>query len=109
MKVLGADGEVGGTVTDVWVDRAEPQIRYLELEVKGAQGAARRVLLPINFARVKRAQGEVLVKSILGRHFANVPGLAKPDQVTLREEDKVCAYYAGGTLYAKAERAEPLL
>ena len=34
--VYGIDGEVGGTVVDVWMDRSEPQIRYLELEVAGA-------------------------------------------------------------------------
>ncbi len=44
MTVIGLDGEVGGTVTDVWVDRAEPQIRYLELKV--AQGG-KQALLPI--------------------------------------------------------------
>ena len=28
MRVLGADSEVGGVVTDVWVDRAEALIRW---------------------------------------------------------------------------------
>lgn len=65
------------------------------------------VLLPMNFVKVKRKQGHLKVVSILGRHFAHVPRLAKPDQVSLREEDKICAFYAGGTLYAQAERAEP--
>ena len=32
MPVIGADGKVAGTVTELWVDRAEPQIRYLEVE-----------------------------------------------------------------------------
>jgi photosynthetic reaction center H subunit len=49
------------------------------------------------------------VKSILGSQFATVPGLANPDQVTRREEDKIMAYYAGGHLYATAARAEPLI
>jgi len=38
-----------------------------------------------------------------------VPGLAQADQVTLLEEEKVMAYYGAGTLYATADRAEPLL
>jgi photosynthetic reaction center H subunit len=123
MKVVGADGAVGGTVTDVWVDRAEPQIRYLEMQVEGGGPAAagepgkpgakkaggRTVLVPINFTRISGKRREVKVEAILGRHFANVPVLANPDRVTFREEDKVCAYYAAGKLYAKAERAEPLL
>jgi photosynthetic reaction center H subunit len=39
MLVIGADREIAGVVTDVWVDRAEALIRYLEVEV-GATGAA---------------------------------------------------------------------
>ena len=38
MQVIGADSETGGVVTDVWVDRAEALIRYLEVEVAPADG-----------------------------------------------------------------------
>lgn len=103
-SVYGADGKVAATVVDIWVDRAEPQIRYFEIDVSG-----RRVLLPINFTRISRDGERVLVASINSYHFADVPGLANPDQVTLQEEDKVCAYYGGGHLYATPARAEPLL
>jgi len=149
LPVLGADGEVGGTVKDIWVDVSEPQIRYLELALSASApepepepeivmavsdadpadpdaevvaapvirrpapkkpvAAPQAVMLPMNFARVSRKERQIKVASILGRHFANVPRLSKPDQITLREEDKICAYYAGGTLYAQAERSEPLL
>ena len=44
MKVMGADSEAGGVVTEVWVDRAEALIRYLEVEVTTSAGA-KRVLL----------------------------------------------------------------
>jgi len=104
LPVVGYDGEVGGTVTDVWVDRSEPQLRYYELSVAGG----RSVLLPIQMLRIK-GKGEkrrVIVSSILGAQFANVPGLANPDQITLAEEDRVCAYYAAGQLYAKPSRTE---
>ena len=37
--VYGVDGEVGGTVVDVWLDLSEPQIRYLEVEVAGGGDA----------------------------------------------------------------------
>lgn len=107
MSVIGADGRSGGTIVDVWVDRSEPQVRYLEVEVPLKDNGARRVLLPINLARV--TGGEVRVKSILSTQFADVPGLRNPDQVTLREEDKICAYYAGGNLYADIRRQEPVL
>jgi photosynthetic reaction center H subunit len=106
MPVIGADGKVGGTVRDAWVDRSECVIRYLEVET-GSGSAARRVLLPLNFARVTRAG--VLVKSITAAHFAKVPGLRNPDAVTLLEEDKIVGYYGGGHLYALPQRAEPLI
>jgi len=108
MQVVGADKAVGGVVTDVWVDRSEPQIRYLEVEAS-AGGVKRHVLLPINFARIDGGRRQVRVASILGRHFAEVPGLAHPDRVTLLEEDRICAYYAGGHLYATPARMGPLL
>lgn len=104
LPVVGADGEVGGTVVEMWVDVAESLFRYYELEVAGS---GRRVLLPMNFARCKR--DKVKVGAILGRQFADVPGTRSLDQVTMLEEEKIQAYYGGGTLYAEPSRAEPLL
>jgi photosynthetic reaction center H subunit len=108
MAVIGADGAVGGTVADAWVDRSEALLRYLEVEVPAAAGG-RRVLLPVNFTRIDGRRRQVKVKSILGRQFAEVPGLHNPEQVTLREEDRIAAYYGGGTLYASASRMGPVL
>jgi photosynthetic reaction center H subunit len=106
MPVIGADGEIGGTVREVWVDRAEMLIRYLEV---GVAGAERNVLLPMTMARINKNRGWVLVQSILGRQFADAPVLANPDQVTKLEEDKIVGYFGGGNLYATAARQEPLL
>lgn len=106
MDVVGGDGQVGGTVHDVWVDRAEPQIRYLEVKVSGS---GRQVLVPIALASIERRQRYVYVRSILGAQFAAAPGLGNPDQVTLLEEDRISAYYAGGTLYAEPSRLGPIL
>lgn len=103
LPVYGADMVEGGTVVDLWVDRAEMLFRYVELQTNGG----RRVLLPINFARVQ--QRRVLVRSILGQHFADVPGTRQPELVTMLEEEKIMAYYGAGTLYATADRQEPLL
>jgi photosynthetic reaction center H subunit len=102
--VYGADRVQAGEVSDIWVDRSEPQIRYLEVAVADSD---QRVLLPITFARVRASDGSVHVRSILAQHFADVPTTASPDQVTLQEEDKICAYYGGGTLYALPQRQEP--
>ncbi len=106
LQVVGADGKGGGTVTDVWVDRSEMLFRYLEVAVPVA-GGMRNVLIPINFARITRRQ--VGVVSIMGHHFAQVPTTKHPDQVTLLEEEKIMAFYGGGTLYAHPSRKEPLL
>jgi photosynthetic reaction center H subunit len=108
MQVVGADKKVAGTVRDVWVDRAEVLIRYLEVEV-ATPGGLRRVLLPTNFSRIDAGRRTVNVKSILAQHFANVPGTKSPDQITRLEEERVCAYYAGGHLYATPQRAESVL
>jgi photosynthetic reaction center H subunit len=106
LPVIGADGAIAGTVKELWVDRAEVMFRYLEVEVPVA-GGSRRVLLPINFARI--GDQKVSVRSILASQFAQVPGTRHPDTVTLLEEDKIMGYYGGGTLYATPDRQEPLL
>ena len=103
LPVVGADGEVGGTVVDLWIDLSEMMFRYIELKTAGG----RHVLLPMNFARVRRH--EVKVHSVHGHHFAAVPGTQLPDQITFLEEEKIMAYYGAGTLYADPSRAEPLL
>jgi len=103
LPVIGDDGVVGGTVVDVWVDRSEVIVRYLEVETD----IGRQVLLPMNFARVQR--NAVKVKSILGHHFVDVPLTRQRDQLTLLEEEKIMAYYGAGTLYATPSRREPLI
>jgi photosynthetic reaction center H subunit len=114
MKVVGNDGAVVGTVTDLWVDTPEIMVRYFEVELAGGapapatkagEGAApaagrKRVLLPVNFAHVAKKKGQVEVAAIPGKLFAQVPVTKKPDQVTMLEEEKICAYYGGGFLLA---------
>jgi photosynthetic reaction center H subunit len=100
---MACDGKQGGTVVDLWVDRAEPLFRYAEVDV----GEGTR-LLPMTMARVSK-DGTVQVKSIRSDQFVQVPKLANPDQVTLQEEDKITAFYGGGTLYATPDRKEPWL
>ena len=108
MTVVGADGQAGGVVRDVWVDQSEYLIRYFEVET-GSKGKKRNVLLPATLARVVGDSQQVRVKSILGHQFASVPAQKKPDVVTRLEEEKIFGYYGAGTLYATPQRAEPLL
>ncbi|MCW6507308.1 photosynthetic reaction center subunit H [Lichenifustis flavocetrariae] len=108
MVVIGADKKRAGVVSDLWIDLAEPQIRYLQVTVD-AEAGTREVLLPMTFARISDNRREVKVKSILARHFATVPATKSLDQVTKREEDRICAYFGSGHLYAKPSRLGPIL
>lgn len=101
LPVMGADFQQAGVVREVWVDRMEMLIRYLEVET----AAGRRALLPVPFARIGRKQ--VDVKSIHSHQFANVPATKSMEQITLLEEEKVSAYYGAGTLYADPQRLGP--
>ncbi len=104
--VVGGDGLVAGTVTDVWVDTAEPQVRYYEMRVE-ANG--RSVLVPYGFVKVRTRKRVLGVHALYARHFAEVPAIRSADMITLREEDQVMAYFAGGLLWADPRRSEPLL
>jgi photosynthetic reaction center H subunit len=106
LPIYGDDNIRGGTVVDLWVDRSEAIFRYLEVEVPIA-GGSRRVLVPMTLVKVR--DRFVDVASILGKHFADVPATKQPEQITRREEDIICAYYAAGTLYATPARQEPLV
>ena len=105
MLVLGADNAVAGSVSDIWVDRAEWTIRYLEV----ALNSGGTVLLPITGALIRKARRHVLVDAITAAQFDGVPRLSNPDQVTFYEEERIVAYYGGGYLYATPARAEPFL
>ncbi len=103
LPVMGGDHVQAGIVREVWVDQAEFMFRYLEVETT----AGKRVMLPVPFARIGRKQ--VDVKSLYAKHFAGVPGLKSPDRITFMEEERICAYYGAGTLYADPKRGEPIL
>jgi photosynthetic reaction center H subunit len=104
--VLGTDGVIAGSIVDVWVDRAEVMIRYLEV---GLADGSRNVLLPMTMAVINKRLRLVKVDAITAAQFADVPGLANPDEVTFYEEERITAYYGAGFLYATPDRAEPLL
>ncbi len=103
MKVVGLDYEVAGTVSEIWADRSELIIRYLEVDAGG-----RSVLVPMTLCSVHGSRGEVEVDSVRAAHFAKAPTIVGPDQVTLLEEDKIVAFFAGGHLYGSPDRMEPL-
>ncbi len=108
MDMVGADGVVGGRVIDAWVDQAEAMLRYFEVSV-GEGEEAKNVLVPATFCDVQRGTGRIVVEAIMGGQFGGVPVTKKADQVTFLEEEKIVAYFGGGTLYADPSRSEPLL
>ncbi|GGI87651.1 photosynthetic reaction center subunit H [Polymorphobacter multimanifer] len=103
LPVIGLDGEVAGTISDLWVDRAEHIIRYYEVALTGGG----TVTMPQAVARVKARH--VHCDAILAAQFAGAPQLKSADQITLLEEEKVQAYFGAGYLWATEERAEPIL
>ncbi len=113
LSVVCTDDKVAGQVSDVWIDRSEDMIRYLEVKAGG-----KSVLLPITMAQfrpatkasasepmAKRVGGhEVFVDSVTASQFQNAPSPRSGSSVTLREEDQITAYFGAGHLYAKPDR-----
>ena len=121
MEVYGANGNLAGTVSDIWVDCSETFIRYLEVELVDK---SRRVLLPMMLVKFRPARQdtgtiaervgrtrkrEITVQAVLATQFAAAPELNNPDQVTLLEEDKIMGYFGGGHRYAVPGRLGPIL
>ncbi len=104
LPVTAGDGAIVGKIVDMWLDEPEQLVRYLEIELDAEFGEGTR-LVPLTLARILR--NEVRVKSIYGAHFGGVPKTKAPNQVTKLEEDMICAYYGGGTLYADEARLNP--
>lgn len=98
LPVQAGDLEVVGRISDMWVDAPEQLVRYLEIELNS--GTKR--LVPM--AMVKIWADRVRVNSITSDLFEGVPGTRSSSEVTLLEEDKIGAYYAGGTIYAADRR-----
>jgi photosynthetic reaction center H subunit len=115
--VKGMDGVVGGKVVELWVDRSEPCLRYLEVEVTG--GGTR--LFPVPFMRMPRPSSwipfvsvgpsatHVQIDVLKAADFAGIPTLKSPDSVTLLEEDKITAYFGAGSMYNSDLRFGPLI
>lgn len=97
LPVLSRDDQVVGHVTDMWIDKGEHLVRYVEFELEPEYGTGKR-LVPIGMAKVTRRW--VTVRSLTKGHFDGVPRTASSAQITKLEEEKICSWYAGGTLYS---------
>ena len=110
LPVIAADKQVAGTVVEIWVDRAEPQVRYYEVQLAAGD---RRVMLPVGFVQWPNfglwGNDKLHREGHHGGAVCQRAGDKRDDQITLLEEDKIMAYYAGGHLYATPERSEPII
>jgi photosynthetic reaction center H subunit len=98
LPVQAGDLEVVGTISDMWVDAPEQLVRYLEITLNS--GAKKLVPVPM----VKIQTDRVRINSLSSDLFEGVPATKSQTEVTLLEEEKISAYYAGGTLYAASKR-----
>jgi photosynthetic reaction center H subunit len=106
--VIATDGKPAGTVKELWVDRADVMVRYLEVELASGDASGSR-LLPITMLLLDRDSKKVRVASIRSDHFANVPTLKEPNRISVLEEERISAFYAGGRRYAEPKRLGPVL
>jgi len=117
LDVHGMDKQVAGKVVELWVDRSEPCLRYLEIEL--AAGGRRLVPLPFavfprkaNWIPFMSSDGGVAthvhVHVLKAGDFAGIPQTKNPDLVTLLEEDKIAAYFGAGSLWSSDLRFGPL-
>jgi photosynthetic reaction center H subunit len=95
--VVGGDGEVVGRVTDMWVDVPEQMVRYLTVDLN-PEGSGKTRLIPMTLSKIK--SNSVVVKTLHASNWDGVPTTKSMEQVTVLEEDKITAYYAGGSMYA---------
>ena len=114
-NVEATDGKIAGTVKELWVDRADMMVRYVEVELAAdvagetAEGATTTRLLPITMMRILSEPKKVKVEAVRAAHFSAVPSLKLPDSITILEEEKIQAFYAGGRLYAEPKRIGPVV
>ena len=105
MPVIAADGRVAGIVSDVWIDRSDRIIRYLDVRLP----SGRQVLAPMAMAKLDRRRGRLVIDAISADQYERAPQLAVPGEITRREEEMVMGYFGGGYLYGLAGRTEPLI
>ncbi|OUV03604.1 MAG: hypothetical protein CBC42_03920 [Betaproteobacteria bacterium TMED82] len=103
LEIRGLEGGSAGTCVDVWVDRSEHLIRYLEVKTNSGN----LVLVPFNLTVIKPTF--IAVDSILSGQFDSVPKIKNPNTISLLEEEKVMAFYGAGKLLAYPRRRESIV
>ena len=97
-RVLASAFQPVGMVADIWVDRAAKILRYFEVRLN--EGGT--LLVPVFHVEIRR-DPEIRVLVLKPEQFVHVPRLSDPDVMTAREEDRLNAFFAGATIYARTE------
>ena len=95
--LYSADNRKVGKVHDLWFNRAEFFLRYYEVTVDGEEG---RRLIPAFFAEALPQDEIVRVTSLVEKDVRRVPLRADGDCITMREEDRLNGFFAGGLVYS---------
>ncbi|MEL7215166.1 MAG: photosynthetic reaction center subunit H [Pseudomonadota bacterium] len=99
--VISGDRQIVGTVKEMWIDVPEQMIRYYEIDL----GEAGTRLVPKDLSKIT-GRG-LQIRSLPADRFAGVPVTKSDSQVTKLEEEKISAYYCGGTQFSMG-RDEPI-
>jgi photosynthetic reaction center H subunit len=105
LPVMAGDGEIVGTVSDMWIDAPEQLVRYLEIELDGSWRRHAAGANDVQQDRFQEGQDQLGLRQALRRRSVT----KSPNQITKLEEEKISAYYGGGILYASQDRIDPLL
>ena len=101
LAVVSGDKEVVGRVIDMMIDVPESLVRFLVMDLN-PEGNGKHRIIPINMCRIK--SDRVVVRSLYAENFEGIPQPKSADQITLLEEEKIMAWFAGGTLFADPAR-----
>lgn len=108
--VYDGAGAQAAVVTDLWVDRADVMVRYLEVALGDGSAATPDLrLVPIGMLVVDRDRARVDVEAMLAPQFEGIPTTREATRITIREEEMISAYWAGARLYATPKRLGPKL
>ncbi len=95
--LLSADEKRVGTVHDLWFNRAEFFLRYYEVSIEGADG---RRLVPAFFAEALPRDRAVRATTLVAEDMRRTPVRADDSCITMREEDRLNGFYAGGLRFS---------
>lgn len=96
--IVSNDGVEVGFIKDLWFNRAEFFLRYFEFEIPGEE---RTRMAPLFFCKVKTKAKVVEAFTLNADDLRRTPITGTVEYITMLEEDRVNAFFAGGRLYSK--------